>query len=380
MIRLDDTLTRLSLTEEQKTKAFDDLTKSKGELESIVTVVSGFLQAIYREEVPPDQYAATFFRLVGDWQTAGVRIDALGTSRNLTPYVATLRKAAQQAHATSDIAEAIRLLDEIDKEERLNEQKLLDHQKELAAEIHLRRQSRIATKEAQIPLALAGLRHADAAHLIAERIDLSEEDLEKRSALMRSQQREFHVRGRDQGLNADLLVSIEIARLTVGRARNSDERGTAINDLAVSLHALGARESGTARLEAAVVANRAALKERTRDRVPLDWAQTQTNLGNALWALGERESGTARLGEAVLAYRAALKERTRDRVPLDWARTQMNLGTALLTFGERESGTARLEEVGIGVSGSAGGADARACAAQLGDDADEPRHRALDAG
>jgi hypothetical protein len=31
------------------------------------------------------------------------------------------------------------------------------------------------------------------------------------------------------------------------------------------------------------------------------------NLGNALSALGERESGTARLEEAVLAYRAALE-------------------------------------------------------------------------
>jgi hypothetical protein len=33
---------------------------------------------------------------------------------------------------------------------------------------------------------------------------------------------------------------------------------------------------------------------------------TQNNLGSALEALGERESGTARLEEAVAAYRAAL--------------------------------------------------------------------------
>src|SRR4051794_22210900 len=71
------------------------------------------------------------------------------------------------------------------------------------------------------------------------------------------------------------------------------------------------------------------------------------NLGTALWTLGARESGTARLEEAVAAYRAALEEYTRERVPLDWARTQMNLGTALWTLGERESGTARLEEAVI---------------------------------
>ena len=58
------------------------------------------------------------------------------------------------------------------------------------------------------------------------------------------------------------------------------------------------------------------LEERTRDRVPLQWAMTQMSLGATLEALGERESGTARLEEAVAAYRAALEERTRERVPL----------------------------------------------------------------
>ena len=43
--------------------------------------------------------------------------------------------------------------------------------------------------------------------------------------------------------------------------------------------------------------------------MPLDWATTQNNLGNALRTLGEREAGTARLEEAVAAYRAALEER-----------------------------------------------------------------------
>jgi exonuclease VII small subunit len=70
---------------------------------------------------------------------------------------------------------------------------------------------------------------------------------------------------------------------------------------------LGERESGTARLEEAVAAYRAALEEMTRERVPLQWAGTQMNLGTALWSLGERESGTARLGEAVAAYDRALE-------------------------------------------------------------------------
>jgi tetratricopeptide (TPR) repeat protein len=93
-----------------------------------------------------------------------------------------------------------------------------------------------------------------------------------------------------------------------------------------------------------VTAYRSALREYTRDRVPLELAMTQMNLGRALQALGERESGTQRLEEAVAAYRSALREYTRDRVPLQWAATQVNLGNALKTLGERESGTARLEE------------------------------------
>ncbi len=102
---------------------------------------------------------------------------------------------------------------------------------------------------------------------------------------------------------------------------------------------LGERESGTKKLEEAVSAFREALKEDTRERVPLDWATTQMDLGNALGTLGERESGTKKLEEAVLAYREALKEDTRERVPLDWAMTQNGLvGNALWS-----SGSARAE-------------------------------------
>jgi hypothetical protein len=46
----------------------------------------------------------------------------------------------------------------------------------------------------------------------------------------------------------------------------------------------------------------------------------------------------------MIAYCEALKECTRERVPLEWATTQNNLGTALLALGEREGGTERLEE------------------------------------
>jgi Asp-tRNA(Asn)/Glu-tRNA(Gln) amidotransferase A subunit family amidase len=71
-----------------------------------------------------------------------------------------------------------------------------------------------------------------------------------------------------------------------------------------------------------------------RERAPLDWAETQNNLGGALRVLGERGDDDA-LRRAVAAYEAALEERTRERAPLDWATTQSNLGTALRVLGER---------------------------------------------
>lgn len=123
-----------------------------------------------------------------------------------------------------------------------------------------------------------------------------------------------------------------------------DERGMLLHYYALAERTIGEQRGDSDALIRAIRAYRAALGERTRERVPLDWATTQNSLGNALWTLGERECGTARLEEAVDAYRAALEERTRERVRLDWATTQNNLGLALLELGSREIGTARLEE------------------------------------
>jgi len=52
-----------------------------------------------------------------------------------------------------------------------------------------------------------------------------------------------------------------------------------------------------------------------RERMPLQWASTQNDLGNVLLSLGQRESGVARLEQAITAYFDALKEWTEDRAP-----------------------------------------------------------------
>ena len=211
-----------------------------------------------------------------------------------------------------------------------------------------RRRHRVALLEAAIDFDTRAL-NIDAIppklRLIAAENGITDPDALGRFLHDRSDERYDH--GWDKGDNTALLVAIATWRAALGeRTRDRVPLDWAMtqNNLGTALQTLGERESGTARLEEAVAAYRAALEEWTRDRVPLNWAGTQNNLGAALQTLGARESGTARLEEAVAAYRAALEERTRDRVPLDWATTQNNLGNALWTLGERESGTARLEE------------------------------------
>ena len=159
-------------------------------------------------------------------------------------------------------------------------------------------------------------------------------------------------KGAANGAVASLGVVVSIARNWLRREspeKYDRERiplqwATTLNNLGNALVRLGEGDGDTARLEEAVAAYRAALEERTRERVSLDWAAKQNNLANALANLGEREGGMARLEEAVAAHRAALEECTRDRVPLQWAMTQNNLGHALARIGERENRTTRLKE------------------------------------
>ena len=68
---------------------------------------------------------------------------------------------------------------------------------------------------------------------------------------------------------------------------------------------LGERESGTARLEQAVEAYRAALEERMRERAPLGWAYSQHTSANALAALATRLEDPVRMAEALDWMRGA---------------------------------------------------------------------------
>jgi tetratricopeptide (TPR) repeat protein len=81
-------------------------------------------------------------------------------------------------------------------------------------------------------------------------------------------------------------------------------------------------------------------------------ATAQNNLGLALAALGKRENGTARLEQAVAAFRAALEEWTRARAPLQWATAQDNLAVPLSVLGERESSLTHFQAAHDAVRGA----------------------------
>lgn len=98
---------------------------------------------------------------------------------------------------------------------------------------------------------------------------------------------------------------------------DSDAQAEFLFDRAGEYYERGETQGDNAALLVAIAAYRAALEEWTRERVPLDWAVTQNNLGSALAALGRRESGTARLEKAVEAFGACLTLAT-SVWPADW--------------------------------------------------------------
>ena len=330
----------LSVSNAQRETLVGELAKVKAEYGGTVALVSGFLETMVRRKVAPEQFATTLFKIAGDWKTAGDKIDALSFSGNLSPRLSALRDKAKAAHEAGRLDEAENLLAEIARDESDALKRLEVHEREILEEIQLRKRGVAETKAAQAAVAHARLNYRDAAALYGEAASLVESfDLERHRTLLFAQAGELYAQGEEFGDNAALSEAIAFYRQCIDLAPRArvplDWAATQVN-LGNALKVLGERESGTARLEEAVAAFRDALQEWTRARVPLQWATTQMNLGTALFRLGERESGTARLEEAVAAYRDALQERTRARVPLDWAMTQMNLALAYRAFFDKD--------------------------------------------
>jgi tetratricopeptide (TPR) repeat protein len=314
-----------------------------------------------------------------------IALDVIARGRrgsNEDQFVSEVLKTVAAHTQTGENERAIKVLDDALKELDLRE---LEQRESL-------KRSRLTLLEAGIRQDILGRNAVSVAERVAQVSAIEHPaDMDARLRALREKYDEFHIPGRDKGVNLSLEIAVEIARQRVGLAHGAHDRSAALNILGVSLRELGERESGTARLEQAVSAYRQALTELTREGFPVDWAMIQANLGAALGTLGERErdtrrlseaveafrealqsdsselgssrramiqtnlantlailgqsdSGTNQLAEAVTAFREVLKHWTREREPLKWAGTQNNLCNALVILGKRETDTAHLRE------------------------------------
>src|SRR6516225_4765249 len=319
--------------EELTTQQRENIVLLKEKLDLNVSQVRAALGILGENDIPPERLAAKLTEIAERFKNLQATASAQPGD---DPKIAALKTDAQKAIEAGELAKADALLADVETEQR----RALDRLAVNAAETSAQRGE----------IALTRLRYAEAAAHFANAAAVfppGSINEDKRASYLQKEASSLYQQGDEYGDNGALLSAIEgykrLVELTP-RERVPLQWATIQNDLGNALSVLGERESGTAKLEAAVVAYREALKEWTRERVPLRWAMTQNNLAIALRALGMREGGTEKLEEAVTAYREASKEQTRERVPLDWARTQNNLGSALSSLGERESGTAKLEE------------------------------------
>ncbi|MGF1659453.1 MAG: hypothetical protein ACFCUS_08475 [Rubrimonas sp.] len=140
---------------------------------------------------------------------------------------------------------------------------------------------------------------AAAARKVARRSEIETPDPTAQFSTLLTTQDDLRLRGEDNGVNLELEVAIEMAKRCLGRALRADHLGAAQNNLGIALLILGQHESGTARLEQAFDAIRAALGEFTRDFVRLDWAMSTGSQGVAPLLLAERANDPAMAARAV---------------------------------------------------------------------------------
>jgi hypothetical protein len=107
---------------------------------------------------------------------------------------------------------------------------------------------------------------------------------------LNSESEKLYEYGRDRGSNVHLAALIVLRRKLLASAASDEERGTAHHNVGTALTTLGARESGTARLEEAMAAYRAALEEMTREAAPHWHDIAQRNLAGCLTLLEQRRN------------------------------------------------------------------------------------------
>jgi tetratricopeptide (TPR) repeat protein len=232
----------------------------KGSLDLNERQIRAALDAVGEKNIPPERLAAKLIEIAERFRDLQATASAQPGD---SPAIVSLKAEAQKAIEAGELAKADALLADVETEQR----QALDRFAINAAETSAQRGD----------IALTRLRYAEAAKHFANAAgafpgNSAHED--KRITYLQRQAHAFYLQGEEFGDNGALLSAIE----------------------------------GFKRV----------LEMTPREHAPLVWAAIQNNLGTALSRVGERQSGRTKLEEAVVAYREALKEMTRDRVPLEW--------------------------------------------------------------
>ncbi|MFS8038725.1 hypothetical protein ACI7BZ_17510 [Xanthobacter sp. AM11] len=203
---------QLDLTQREKAALAVALGEAQAQLRSTQSTVLGFLQTMVGRDVAPDQMVATLFEIARRWEDAGRRISQMDGSRNLSPDIAPLRARAAAALAAGEVEAAEGLLADIDTKEDAAVVRLLAHQKEVAAEITLRRAEQASTKRARADLAFTRLDWKETARLLVEAVELEVEGEEERCSALVALSAAYLEHGTLTTVNPALEVAILVAR------------------------------------------------------------------------------------------------------------------------------------------------------------------------
>jgi tetratricopeptide (TPR) repeat protein len=162
--------------------------------------------------------------------------------------------------------------------------------------------------------------------------------------VLREEQVKWNVRGARTGEALDLEVAAALSDLVLKQAETADERGMALNDLANTMLIKGERGVDRQAIDAAIRTYREALKLRSRERVPAEWASTQEGVANAFLVLGKQKYGVVWLREAVTICRSLSEVQSHEKNPEDWARTKNNLGITLKNVSQSVPDTKAFED------------------------------------
>ena len=308
-----------------------------GVTKAAVTTMLGILK---EQQVPPNQLEAKLKEIAERHLELTARLHALSKS-NDEPEITGLREQAAEAIERGDYDQAAKILTEA----VVIDRRAIDEQQE---KLDRRRLSAAATIGQQGELERTRLNYLEAAEHFAEAASLlNTVDSDGRLDYLAKQALALYAQGTEFGDNPALVMAIDNYRLVLKewtRERVPLNWARTQNNLGNALRALGRREAGTERLEQAVQSYKGALEEWPRESVPLDWARSQINLGETFIELGRGEAGTERQEQALAVFDAVLKECTSDRMQSYWANAQRGRALALQDIGRRVDGTGQLEQ------------------------------------